>query len=122
MMDADGPYEHDLDLGGGDAAESGGALNAEARLLELPVSWTLDDYPHFMSRPERTVAEVEEIWRDEFDALREREGAAFILTMHPQVIGRPGRLAMLDSLVAYIRHSGDAEFFRCDEFAQLVRA
>ena len=114
MMDSDGPYEHDF--GGG------GAQNTDARLLELPVSWTLDDYPYFMSRPERTAAEVEEIWRDEFDALREREGAAFILTMHPQVIGRPGRLAMLDSLVAYIRHSGDAEFFRCDEFAQLVRA
>ncbi len=108
MMDADGPYEHDL--------------NGDAKLLELPVSWTLDDYPFFMSRPERTAAEVEEIWRDEFDALREREGAAFILTMHPHVIGRPGRLAMLDTLIAYIRHSGDAEFFRCDEFAQLARA
>ena len=108
MMDADGPYEHEL--------------NGDAKLLELPVSWTLDDYPFFMSRPERTAAEVEEIWRDEFDALREREGAAFVLTMHPQVIGRPGRLAMLDSLIAYIRHTGDAEFFRCDEFAQLARA
>ncbi len=75
-----------------------------------------------MMRPERTPAEVEEVWRDEFDALREREGAAFVLTMHPQIIGRPGRLAMLDSLIAYIRHSGDAEFFRCDEFTQLVRA
>ncbi len=108
MMDADGPYEHELE--------------GDAGLIELPVSWTLDDYPFFMARPERTPAEVEEIWRDEFDALREREGAAFVLTMHPQIIGRPGRLAMLDTLIAYMRHAGAAEFFRCAELAQLVRS
>ena len=111
MMDADGPYEHKLD---GNAAAAG--------LVELPVSWTLDDYPFFMARPERTAGEVEEIWRDEFDALREREDAAFVLTMHPQIIGRPGRLAMLDNLIAYIRHSGDAELLRCDELAAQTRA
>ncbi|MCH7580651.1 MAG: hypothetical protein IIB22_10450, partial [Chloroflexi bacterium] len=108
MMDADGPYEHKQDGGAG--------------LVELPVSWTLDDYPFFMARPERTAAEVEEIWRDEFDALGERQDAAFVLTMHPQIIGRPGRLAMLDRLVAYIRHSGDAEILRCDELAGQTRA
>ena len=111
MMDADGPYEHKLD---GNAGAAG--------LVELPVSWTLDDYPFFMARPERTAGEVEEIWRDEFDALREREDAAFVLTMHPQIIGRPGRLAMLDNLIAYIRHSGDAELLRCDELASQTRA
>ncbi|MCH8009105.1 MAG: polysaccharide deacetylase, partial [Chloroflexi bacterium] len=65
---------------------------------------------------------VEEIWRDEFDALGERQDAAFVLTMHPQIIGRPGRLAMLDRLVAYIRHSGDAELLRCDELANQTRS
>ncbi len=107
LMDADGPYVHQLDGG--------------TSLVELPVSWTLDDFPFFMARPERSASEVEEIWRDEFDALREREDAALILTMHPQIIGRPGRLAMLDRLIAYIRHSGDAELLRCDELASQTR-
>ncbi len=108
LMDADGPYMHQLDN--------------NASLVELPVSWTLDDFPFFMARPERSASEVEEIWRDEFDALREREDAALVLTMHPQIIGKPGRLAMLDRLVAYIHHSGDAELLRCDELAGQSRA
>jgi len=106
MMDCDGPYQHPLEDG--------------AKLVELPVSWTLDDWPYFNARPERTPAEVEEIWRDVFDEMRERQGAAFVLTMHPQVIGRPGRLAMLHRLVSYMQVSGETEFLRCDELAQLT--
>ena len=111
MMDADGPYLHEPD---GNAGAAG--------LVELPVSWTLDDYPFFAARPERTASEVEEIWRDEFDALGERQDAAFVLTMHPQIIGRPGRLEMLDRLVSYIHNTGNAELLRCDELAAQTRA
>ena len=101
MMDADGPYRH----------------SDPASLVELPVSWTLDDWPFFGARPEATPARVEEIWRGEFDALRGRPGAAFVLTMHPQIIGRPARLAMLDRLVAYIKGRDGVEFLRCRDLA-----
>ncbi len=107
MMDADGPYTHRLD------AET-------PPLVELPVSWTLDDYPYFGSRPEASPARVEEIWRGEFDALLKIEGASFVLTMHPEVIGRPGRLAMLDRLVGHMRRFQDVTFYRCDKLAAQV--
>ena len=38
------------------------------------------------------------IWQEELEGIR-RLGGSFILTMHPQVIGRPSRIAMLDRLI-----------------------
>jgi peptidoglycan/xylan/chitin deacetylase (PgdA/CDA1 family) len=108
MMDADGPYVHELDGGG--------------RLAELPVSWTLDDWPFFNSRPETPPNRVGEVWYGEFAALRERPGAAFVLTMHPEVIGRPARLAMLDRLVTHLRESETVEFLRCADLAAATLA
>jgi peptidoglycan/xylan/chitin deacetylase (PgdA/CDA1 family) len=104
MMDADGPYLHQLD---GDCGP----------LVELPVSWTLDDWPFFGSRPEAAPSHVAETWLGEFEALREREGAALVLTMHPEVIGRPGRLAMLDPLISHMRTVEGVAFLRCAELA-----
>ena len=106
MMDADGPYRH-VD---------------QPSLAELPVSWTLDDWPHFGERPEAPPARVGEIWRAEFDAQRRREGAAFMLAMHPQIIGRPARLAMLDRFIEHIKSYGAIEFLRCRELAEHVPA
>jgi|TARA_Y100000031_G_C8069173_1_gene314295 hypothetical protein len=39
--------------------------------------------------------------------------------MHPQYIGRPGRLLMLERLITYIRSFPNVEFMRCQEVAEL---
>ena len=45
---------------------------------------------------------VEEVWRGDFDwAYANAPGGVFILTMHPQVIGRGHRLLFLERLVAH---------------------
>lgn len=84
-------------------------------LVELPVSWLLDDFPHFeyIRLPNRVspglsaASKVEEIWRDEFDFMvRDVPGGVFTLTMHPQVIGRGHRVLMLERLIAHFRESG----------------
>jgi peptidoglycan/xylan/chitin deacetylase (PgdA/CDA1 family) len=83
-------------------------------LVELPVDWSLDDFPYFGLRWStglvglRTPSQVEEIWREEFEwMLANVPGGVFTLTMHPQVIGRGARLAMLDRLIRSIRaHPG----------------
>ena len=87
-------------------------------LVEMPVSWILDDFPHFeylrlgnrvypgLSAPSK----VEEIWLGEFDAMRRYEpDGVFTLTMHPQVIGRGHRLLMLERLIATLKEA-NAEF------------
>ena len=60
-------------------------------------------------------------WAAEFDGLY-RYGRAFTLTMHPQYIGRPGRLLMLERLIGYIRSFPNVEFMRVvgEAFTYLV--
>lgn len=76
-------------------------------IIELPVSWLLDDAPFFLygsgrtSRPIQPAENAFQVWADEFRGIY-RYGGLFNLTMHPQIIGRPGRLAMLERLIDYI--------------------
>lgn len=80
-------------------------------LTEVPVSWLLDDAAHFWfagatwSKTIRSPGEVYEVWSDELSGISAL-GAHFMLTMHPQFIGRPSRLAMLDRLITDMRDLG----------------
>lgn len=79
----------------------------ESELIELPVQWILDDAPFFLfrtgpgARPIHSAAAVEQVWTEEFHGIY-RYGGLFNLTMHPQIIGRPGRLMMLERFIAHI--------------------
>lgn len=96
-------------------------------LVELPVQWLLDDAPYFLfgrgrtSRPIMPNALVLANWQEEFDGIALRQGL-FNLTMHPQLIGRPSRLAMLERLVEYIRGRGGAWFGTGRQVADAWRA
>jgi peptidoglycan-N-acetylglucosamine deacetylase len=74
-------------------------------VIELPVHWLLDDAAHFwfsdadFNRKLSTNEEVAAIWSAE-EAGIVRLGGVCVYTFHPQVIGRPGRLDLLESVVA----------------------
>lgn len=81
--------------------------DGDHRILELPVQWILDDWPYFgydldtgghLANPDT----VFQIWSAEFDGLY-AEGGYFMLTMHPEVTGRPHRIALLDRLIQHIK-------------------
>jgi peptidoglycan/xylan/chitin deacetylase (PgdA/CDA1 family) len=84
-------------------------------LVELPVHWTLDDAPHFWfdgaswSKTIRSAAEVRAIWEEELAGFRAL-GGLYLLTMHPQIIGRPGRIRMLESFLAGVRDQPGTRF------------
>lgn len=93
----------------------------QTNLVEVPVSWELDDAPHFlftfapvyysgMSAPSK----VYEIWADEFEGAY-NSGGAFILTMHPQISGRYHRLKMIKKLIDHISGHPDVWFATCSE-------
>jgi len=83
-------------------------------LVEVPSAWELTDSGHFMMVPSaglpggKAPSHVEEVWREDFDGLYEEGGdACFVLTMHPQIIGRPHRMRMLERIIKHItRHDG----------------
>ncbi|HUY96969.1 MAG TPA: polysaccharide deacetylase [Verrucomicrobiae bacterium] len=94
-------------------------------LVELPVQWTLDDAPHFWfagdvwSKSIATPSHVAEIWEGEFDGIRQLGGCC-ILTMHPQIIGRPSRLPLLRRFIARVRACDDVLVAPCAEIAATV--
>lgn len=85
-------------------------LHPGAGLVELPVHWILDDAPHFWfaeddwTKKISTVDEVRAIWEAEFSGIR-RLGGCCVFTMHPQFIGRPGRLPLLEAMIALVRET-----------------
>lgn len=77
---------------------------AGRRILELPVHWSLDDWPRFGWTVDRggnatDPAEVHRSWLAEYELAR-AERRHITYTMHPEVIGRGQRFAQLDRLVA----------------------
>lgn len=75
-------------------------------LMEVPVQWLLDDAPFYrhvygspnqIAEPERVIR----LWSREFRAMYEENGC-FVLTMHPFLTGRPGRIDALNELLDYI--------------------
>jgi peptidoglycan/xylan/chitin deacetylase (PgdA/CDA1 family) len=99
----------------------------EHDLLELPIQWLLDDWPFFafgLGQMERPICDPEAVgalWWQEFESLTDL-GGHFILTMHPQVIGRPSRLKVLDELIARIAARPDIWFATCGEIAGHLRS
>jgi peptidoglycan/xylan/chitin deacetylase (PgdA/CDA1 family) len=56
------------------------------------------------------------MWKDDFDAFR-HYGRCFVLQMHPQWIGRPARLRMLERLIDYIKSYEDVWWASAREIA-----
>jgi peptidoglycan-N-acetylglucosamine deacetylase len=97
------------------------------QIVELPIQWILDDAPHFWfaggddwTRSIAAPSRVREIWWGELDGILALGGVC-IITMHPQVIGRPHRLAFLDAFITSVKERGDAWIASCAEIADFAR-
>jgi peptidoglycan/xylan/chitin deacetylase (PgdA/CDA1 family) len=94
----------------GDMAELGQPFRfgEETALIEMPISWSLDDYPHFefVRTPTsilpglQSVRLVMESWFDEFRYMQNSvEWGVLTYTMHPYVIGRGHRMLAFEQLL-----------------------
>jgi peptidoglycan/xylan/chitin deacetylase (PgdA/CDA1 family) len=99
----------------------------ESRLIEMPISWSLDDYPHFeFVRTQNTVLQglknagsVLANWIDDFLYMkRETDWGVITYTFHPFVIGRGHRMMALERLIERLAAEG-AEFMRMETAAEL---
>lgn len=89
-------------------------------LIEMPVSWSLDDFPHFeFTRTPVGILPglmnangVLDNWVEDFLYMKENlEWGAITYTFHPQVIGRGHRMRMLERLITRLLDQG-AQFKR----------
>ncbi len=111
LMDADVPYL--LDTGAGEIAE-------------LPPHWSLDDWEQYAFLPDPNIGAiitspltVAEMWIRRLDSMR-RHGCLFMLTCHPFLSGRAGRIEALRRVIEAGLDRGDVEFLTCLEVADRV--
>ncbi len=111
MMAWEVPYVHERERG---------------RIVEIPFHWCTMDWTYFAFNffppleYQSGIASQEsvfEIWSEEFEGLREA-GALFTIVMHPQAIGRPSRMRMLDRLIKLIKSKGDVWIATPQEVAE----
>jgi peptidoglycan-N-acetylglucosamine deacetylase len=94
-------------------------------ILELPVHWSLDDWTHFWWGIEEggrlaTPSSVLEVWLAEFEsALADRRHVTY--TMHPEIIGRGHRIAMLRRFLETIRDRANIWFASHGEICDYLR-
>ena len=85
------------------------------RLIEMPISWTLDDYPHFeFIRTKDWILPglmnynlVLENWINDFLYMKKiLKWGVITYTFHPFVIGRAGRMLILEKLIKKLKAEG----------------
>jgi peptidoglycan-N-acetylglucosamine deacetylase len=98
---------------------------AEARVWELPICFEFDDWVHFQFNfnPYRNgtsaPSKVLEIWNADFDWMHDNvDGGILTVAMHPQVIGRAHRVAMLEQFIGHCQDRGDVAFARMGDVAR----
>lgn len=107
LMDRDAPYIIRL---------------STSELVELPLDWALTDSTHFLyslQLPGTRIAPssvAREIWFDALDAAH-ASGHPFLLTMHPQLIGRPYRIGLLDDVIRRAKSHANVRFVACRDLA-----
>ena len=92
-------------------------FGAETALIEMPISWSLDDFPHFeFLQSEKyhlqglmATKGVLQNWVDDFDYMTQTtEWGALTYTCHPFVSGRGHRMLMLERLIVRLKELGAA--------------
>ena len=86
--------------------DRGNTFGEPSSVIEMPVSWYLDDFPHSEFIMTRTgmkpQSQIFEIWKAHFDyGMAHTENGMMAVCMHPQVIGRPHNLTMLEEFMDY---------------------
>jgi len=85
------------------------------KLIEMPISWSLDDYPHFeFVRTKESILPglmntelVLENWINDFVYMKQiMKWGVITYTFHPFVIGRAGRMLLLEKLIKKLKAGG----------------
>jgi peptidoglycan-N-acetylglucosamine deacetylase len=92
--------------------ENGNTFGPPTAVLEIPVSWYLDDFPELESFKGNALMQSQEVvlarWKDSFDyAYRSCQGGVITFTLHPQTIGRAHHMLMLERFLEHVTaHDG----------------
>jgi len=104
-------------------------FGVDTELVEMPISWSLDDFPHFeflrlptsVTPGLMNAGGVLENWLDDFEYMRRTcDWGILTYTCHPYVIGRGHRMLMLERLIEGLLEK-QAEFMTLEGAAAAFR-
>lgn len=111
LMDDDHPYLLETESG---------------TIVEICPHWSLDDWEQYAFLPRPPIGQVIESpqkvlesWTQELDGMRQHH-CLFMLTSHPFLSGRPGRIEALRKLVNHALSCGDVSFATASDVADRV--
>jgi peptidoglycan/xylan/chitin deacetylase (PgdA/CDA1 family) len=111
MMASDDPYEINSN-------------DEPSGVIELPISWILDDGAYFGQVNEGMLPDPEtvfmKIFKSEFDGAYQEKGL-FLLTMHPHISGYRSRVAEIDRLITYMKSKPGVWFASTREVAEYLK-
>ncbi|WP_019120921.1 polysaccharide deacetylase family protein [Brevibacillus massiliensis] len=93
-------------------ADKANVFGPAYNIVEIPVSWYLDDFPQMEyltggQEGMRPTRDIFDRWASIFDyACDQLDGACYVLTTHPQTIGRAHTIQMLEKLIQYMESRG----------------
>ena len=104
--------------------ETGNVAGPGSKVLEIPVSWYLDDFPAlaYVGGAQEGMADTDVVfrrWRDIFDYAYDRvPNAVYATALHPQIIGQAHHMLMLERLIEHIKSKDGVWFATCIEIAE----
>jgi peptidoglycan-N-acetylglucosamine deacetylase len=103
--------------------EQGNVAGPASKVLEIPVSWYLDDFPPLAYAPgqagQQDTNTIFNRWKDIFDYGYDRvENACYSVAVHPQIIGQAHHMMWFERLVDYIASKDGTWFATCEQIAR----
>jgi len=104
--------------------ESGSVKGKASRVLEIPTSWYLDDFPPLayvtgIQPGQQDTETALRRWKDIFDYGYERvENACYAHAVHPQIVGQAHHIMMYERLLDHIASKDGVWFATCEQIAE----
>lgn len=104
--------------------ETGNIAGPASAILEIPVSWYLDDFPALAyTGNQEGMSDTDGVlrrWKDIFTyAYNHQENGLYAMTLHPQIIGHGHHMMMLSRLIEHIKGHDGVWFATCEEIASV---
>jgi hypothetical protein len=99
-------------------------------LVEIPMCMLQTDFLYFEVRLDnpflpaglRNARDVEAIWRDQFEYLRDGgDEGVYVLSLHPESAGYGSRVAMIERFLTYCASRSGTRFVTCAQVAEEFR-
>lgn len=93
-----------------------------SKVLEIPVSWYLDDFPALAyTGAQEGMSDTDAVlrrWTDIFDyAYKNQPNGTYSMALHPQIIGQAHHMMMLERLIEHIEGHDGVWFATAEEIA-----